>query len=281
MPPWPKIFGGAILALWTIFISAPAALAHYHVFWPKTPGCYGKPGQTAVWTHFWGHPFEMRLDDPPAVPKFAIRLPGGKKEPVLVKEIRLTDQESGRECGAFEAAFTPGVAGDYYLTLESPPAFIPEENLFCQDFVKGVFHVMAEKGWDERLGLEMEIIPLTRPYGWPAGTTFTAKALFKGNALKLAPVEVEKFSGFFVEPGQRPKDRFGYENAPLITRTAKTDANGYFAVTLDSPGWWLITVSRQDGKITREGEAYPLHKRGCLLLHVEEPLPPIPAPGQP
>ncbi len=273
-------FLAGALALSVALALPGVAQAHFHVYWPKTPGCYGKAGEAAVWTYFWGHPFEMLVDDAPAAPKFSSRGPGGQKGPVLVKEIRLPDRERGQERRAYEVEFTPGAAGDYYLTLEGAPVFIPEEKVFYQDYVKGIWHVLAERGWDERLGQEVEIVPLTRPYGWPAGVAFTAKALFKGNALKLAPVEVEKLHGFFVPPEQRPRDRFGHENSPLITRSAKTDINGYFTVTLDSPGWWLMSVSRPDGTLAKDGKKYPVEKRGCLWVYVEEPPAPLSPPGK-
>jgi cobalt/nickel transport protein len=280
MPPISWKWGSGPLVLGAVLFLATPAQAHNHLFWPQTPGCYGRLGEPATWTYVWGHPFEMTLDDAPAGLKFAGRSPHGKREPVLLKEIRLKDQVSNQDRRGYKVSFSPASPGDYYLTLEAPPCFISEEKVYYQDYVKGIWHVHAEKGWDEPLGLEVEIVPLTRPYGWPAGSAFTGKALFKGNALKLAPVEVEKLTGHFVPPEQRPKDRFGEENGPLISRTAKTDANGYFTVTLDSPGWWVLTVSRQDGRLIRDGKPYPVDKRGCLFIHMEVP-PAAPAsPGK-
>jgi cobalt/nickel transport protein len=133
---------------------------------------------------------------------------------------------------------------------------------------------MAEKGWDLAVGLPVEIIPLTRPYGWPAGAAFKGKAMAKGKALTRATVEIEKFNGFYVPKDRLPKDRLGEENAPLITRTVKTDLMGYFVCTLDSPGWWILSVSAPGGKKVHEGKPYPVELRGCLWVYVE----PAPAP---
>ncbi len=262
-----------------------AGAAHVHVLVPKTPGCFGQKGEAAAWTLFWGHPAEMLVDDAPT-PRMWARGPDGRKEPAALRENRLRDGESGQERRAFEAAFTPAAPGDYYLVLESPPVFIPEDKVFIRDWVKSIYHVEVERGWDDTLGLEVEIVPLTRPYGWPAGVAFRGKAVFKNGPLTRAVVEVEPLSGVPVPPERRPRDRFGRENSPLLTRTAKTDLNGYFTVTLDRPGWWVITVSRAEGTLTREGRAYPVHKRASLWVHVEEPwTPPGPTkagelPGQ-
>jgi cobalt/nickel transport protein len=252
------------------------AWAHVHIYWPQVEGCYGKPGEAVRWRYFWGHPFEMAMDDAEP-PRFFIFTPQGKKEAVPAKEITLQDADSGKARKAFEVEYKPAGPGDYYLCLEAVPIFIPEEKVFWQDYVKAPWHVGAEKGWDKAVGLEMEIVPLTRPYGWPGGSVFKGKALNKGRPLKTALVEIEKFHGFPVAQDKLPKDRHGEENAPLITRTAKTDLMGYFVCTLDSPGWWIISVATEGGKKVREGKPYPVEKRGCLWVYVE----PAPAPLSP
>jgi cobalt/nickel transport protein len=255
---------------------AGAAQAHFHTYWPKVEGCSGKPGELVQWQYFWGHPFEMIVYDA-AEPKFFMVGPEGKKEPVVHQEIKLKDMESGLERRAYEMEYKPAAPGDYYLCLEAPPYFIPEEKIFWQDFVKEPWHVMAEKGWDRKTGLEIEIVPLTRPYGWPAGSVFKGQALFNGKPIKGETVEIEKFNGFFVSPDKLPKNRYGEENTPLITRTVKTDAQGYLTCTLDSPGWWVIAVGHRHGKKTHEGKSYPVEKRGYIWVYVE----PAPAPLAP
>jgi cobalt/nickel transport protein len=253
------------------------AQAHFQVYWPQTEGCYAKPGEAVTWQYFWGHPFEMIVFDTQP-PKFFIFTPQKKKESVTVKEITLKDQASGKDRKAFTVEYTPPSPGDYYLCLESLPYFIPEEKAFWQDYVKEPLHVMAEKGWDQAVGLPVEIIPLTRPYGWPAGSVFKGQALAKKRALTRAIVEIEKFNGFFVPADKLPKDRLGEENGSLITRITKTDRMGYFVCTLDSPGWWIISVSAPGGKKVHERKTYPVEMRGCLWIYVEPPPPPLNLP---
>jgi cobalt/nickel transport protein len=255
-----------------------AAAAHFHTFWPQVSGCYGKPGEPVKWRYFWGHPYEMIIYDAQP-PKFFVQTPLGKREAVTLKEITLTDQESGQARKAYEVEYKPAAPGDYYLCLEAEPYFISEEKLLWQDYAKEPWHVMAQKGWDQPVGLEVELVPLTRPYGWPAGAVFKAQALFKGKPLKGADVELEKFHGFFVSKDKLPKDRFGEENEPLITRTFKTDNQGYLTCTLDSPGWWVMVVSLKDGKKSWQGKTYPVEKRGYLWVYIE-PTPAPPAPPQ-
>jgi cobalt/nickel transport protein len=260
-------------------VSALPSQAHSHVYWPQTQGCYAKPGELVRWQYFWGHPFEMLISDAQP-PKFFIQTPQRKKENLAAKEITLKDQESGQDRKAFEVEYKPTEPGDYYLCLESPPYFIPEEQEFWQDYVKEPLHVQASKGWDQPVGLPVEIIPLTRPYGWPAGSVFKGQALAKNRALTRATLEIEKFNGFFVSRAHLPKDRLGEENSPLITRVTKTDHMGYFICTLDSPGWWNISVSAPGGRKGHEHKTYPVEMRGGLWVYVEPPTPPLTPPGK-
>lgn len=264
-----RMFFLGLMATIIWMLPGPAA-AHFQIIWPQVEGCYGKPGEAAKWRCVWGHPYEVILYDA-QTPKIFMFTPQGKKDQVALKKITVTDQASGKKRQAFEAAYTPKAPGDYYLCLEAPPYFISEEKVFWQDFVKEIWHVMAQKGWDKPVGLDIEIVPLTRPYGWPAGSVFQAQALFKGKPLKGALVEVEKLSGAYVSKDKLPKDRLGADNDPLMTRVLKTDDQGYLTFTPDSPGWWVIAVGHEDGKKQYKGKNYPVEKRGCLWIYAEPP----------
>ena len=262
-----------VLGLWP---GSPAP-AHYQVVWPQFEGCYAKPGEEVRWQYFWGHPFDMLIDDAEP-PKVFIFTPEKKKESLEPREITLKDPASGQDRRAFAVEYKPSGMGDYYLCLESPAYFIAEEQVFWQDYVKAPLHVRAEKGWDQSVGLPVEILPITRPYGWPAGSVFKGQALAKNKALTRATVEIEKFNGFFVPQEQLPRDRLGEENSPLITRITKTDRMGYFVCTLDSPGWWIISVSAPGGKKTHERKTYPGVLRGAVGLYVDPPPPGLTPP---
>ena len=262
-----------ILGLWP----GSAALAHYQVVWPQFEGCYAKPGELVRWQYFWGHPYDMLIDDAEP-PKFFIFTPEEKKVDLEPQEITLKDPASGQNRKAFAVEYKPPGMGDYYLCAESPAYFIPAEEVFWQDYVKEPLHVMKEGGWYDAVGLPVEIIPITRPYGWPAGSVFKGQALAKKRALTRATVEIEKFNGFFVPRDKLPRDRLGEENSPLITRITKTDRMGYFVCTLDSPGWWIISVSAPGGRKTHERKSYPLEMRGALWIYVEPPPPHLTPP---
>jgi len=263
--------------LWGLF-TAPPTLAHSHIYSPQFEGCYAKPGEAVKWQYFWGHPFDMLIDDAEP-PKFFIFTPEEKKETLEPREITLKDPAGGQDRRAFTVEYKPPGLGDYYLCLESPAYFIPAEQEFWQDYVKEPLHVMKEGGWYDAVGLPVEIIPITRPYGWPAGSVFKGQALAKKRPLTRATVEIEKFNGVFVSRENLPKDRLGEENSPLITRVTKTDRLGYFLCTLDSPGWWIMSVSAPGGSKTHAGKRHPLKMRGALWIYVE-PLPAMLTPPE-
>ena len=269
MPHQAKRRLNLVVALVMAALLAPlSASAHFHTYWPQVEGCYGKPGEAVTWKYFWGHPYEMIIyDAQPA--KFFVRTPDGKRDGAQVKESSIKDDATGQMRKSYEVSYTPAAPGDYYLCLEGPAYYIAEEQVFWQDYVKQPCHVMAAKGWDKPVGLEVELVPLTRPYGWPAGSVFKAQAFFKGKPLKNAAVEIEKFNGAHVPKDKLPKDRLGEDNEPLITRVLKTDNQGYLVCSLDSPGWWVISVSVEDGKKFQDGQPCPVEKRGCLWVYME------------
>lgn len=272
------IFPAVVALFWGLLTALPV-MAHFQVFWPQSTGCYAKPGETITWRYFWGHPYEMLISD--AQPgKFFMFTPQKQKENLALKDIALKDQGSGQDRKAYEVTYKPPGPGDYYLCLESPPYFITEDQVFWQDYVKEPLHVVRDKGWDQPVGLPVEIVPLTRPYGWPAGSVFKGQALARNLPLTRAVVEIEKFNEVYVPRAQCPKDRLGADNGPLMTRVTKTDQLGYFVCTLDSPGWWIISVTAPGGKKAYERKTYPVELRGGLWVYVEPPPPPVVPPGQ-
>ena len=256
--------GGVVL-----FSLVAIARAHFHTFWPDNENGYAKRGKLVSWDYFWGHPYEMVIFDTKK-PNFYVARPDGKRDSVEVSQVQMKDKETGMMRTAYRVMYKPMALGDSYLCLEAPPYLVEEEELFWKDYVKQSIHVMAEKGWDRPMAMEIEIIPLTRPYGMEEGFVFKGQALFKGKPLAGAYVEIEKFNGFHVKEENLPTDQYGNENVPMITRVSRTDLNGYVVYTLDEPGWWMVSVSCQDGAIKHEGKKFPLVKRGGLWIYVEK-----------
>jgi cobalt/nickel transport protein len=264
-----KRSGALLLTVLGMLLTGGIALGHFHTFWPDGPNGYAKLGEEIVYQYFWGHPYEMILFDAKAPTAYVVA-PDGEREPVSLEPVEMEDPETGLPRAAFRLRYTPENIGDSWLVLEAPPYPIEEEGEAVQDYVKQCIHVMAEQGWDSELGLPVELVPLTRPYGLEPGFAFTARAYMGGEPMAGATVEIEKFNGFHVGEEMLPTDQFGMEDVPMITRVAKTDAFGYVTYTLDEPGWWMISVSAESGTAAVEGEEYPRVLRGGLWVHVDE-----------
>lgn len=245
--------------------------AHFHTFWPEdNRNCYAKRRKEITFKYFWGHPYEQIIFDAPK-PNFYVVKPDGKKDEVKLEKIQMKDEETGKMRTAYEVKYEPTALGDSYLCLEAPEILVEEEGMFWRDYVKAPIHVMAEVGWDKPVGLSIEMVPLTRPYGIEEGFVFKGQALYKGKPLANARVEIEKFNGFYVEGENLPTDQFGNEDVPMITRAAKTDANGYVVYTLDEPGWWMVSVAHEpEEMVEHNGKKYPVEVRGGLWVHVQE-----------
>jgi cobalt/nickel transport protein len=96
-------------------------------------------------------------------------------------------------------------------------------------YTKTVVSAMgAEEGWDEMVGLPVEIKPLVRPTGLWTGNTFRGVVTQNGKPVPFAEIEVE-----YVNDGsvKAPNDAF-------VTQVIKADASGNFSYTMPRAGWW-------------------------------------------
>ncbi|RLA88725.1 MAG: hypothetical protein DRG20_05685 [Deltaproteobacteria bacterium] len=264
-----RIIRSFIIIIAFSFIFASFSSAHFQTFWPDNNNGYAKRGKMVTWQYFWGHPYEFVVFDAKK-PNFYVVTPKGSKENVEMKQNMMKDEATGKLRKAYKIKYTPKYLGDSWLCLEAPLYFVEEEGVFLKDYAKEVIHVIAEDGWDKPVGMEIEMVPLTRPYGIEEGFVFVAQALFNGKPLSNGYVEIEKFNGFHIKEENIPKDQYGNENVPMVTRVAKTDLNGYVTYTLDEPGWWMICVYHKDGEKVVKGKHYPIIKRGGIWVHVEK-----------
>jgi len=85
-----------------------------------------------------------------------------------------------------------------------------------------------EVGWDREVGLQTEIVPLTRPYGLWTGNLFQGQVKVDGQPVPRATVEV----AFHNDAGvTAPDDAF-------TTQVVHADGNGVFSYAMPRAGWW-------------------------------------------
>lgn len=132
--------------------------------------------------------------------------------------------------GANVAIDQPGL---YQFITETRPRLNAERQCFEQQYVKSILPVCGvEEGWERPAGLRLEILPLTRPFGLTAGSSFTGKALGPDGPLVNARVYMDRI-------------RTEKKTGPLPWQhdlEARTDANGQFTFIPGAPGWWCCVV---------------------------------------
>jgi len=214
-------------------------------------------GETKTLYILWGHPFEHVLFDCPNV-DVSLRDPDGITKPLTPEPVTIEGVK------AWKVSFKVEKMGDYIVTVK----LVAEEHGLI-DYAKAIIHCGEEAwtGWDAVVGQEAEVVPLTRPYGIEEGFVFSGKALFNGEPLANAVVEVEKYHSKEVADPivSLAEEKFKEDPPMMFTRVVKTNERGEFSYTLDEPGIWFIgAYAEEDG----------MEKRGVLIVPVLEMFPP-------
>jgi len=157
--------------------------------------------------------------------------------------------------------------GDYIFYVEPAPYWEPAEDLFIVHYTKVCVNAFGlEKGWDEPVGLETEIIPLTRPYGLWTGNLFTGQVLLKGKPVPFAEVEIEYLNE---SPGNisvviPPAD-------PYVTQVVKADGDGIFNYAMPRAGWWgFAALNEADWKLKYDGKEKGVEIGAVYWVHTRD-----------
>lgn len=140
--------------------------------------------------------------------------------------------------------------GDYTFFVEPAPYWEAAEDLFIVHYTKVCINALGlEAGWNEPVGLETEIIPMTRPYGLWTGNLFTGQVLLKGKPEPFAEIEIEYLNEL---PGN--SSMIHPPSDPYITQVVKADVNGVFSYAMPKAGWWgFAALSHADWILLHNG----------------------------
>ncbi len=140
--------------------------------------------------------------------------------------------------------------GDYTFHVEPTPYWEPAENLFIVHYTKVCVQAFGlEEGWDEPVGLETEIVPLTRPYGLWTNNLFSGLVLLKGEPVAFAEIEIEYLNESSGNPSivTAPAD-------PYVTQVIKADGHGVFHYAMPRAGWWgFSALNEADWTLKHDG----------------------------
>jgi len=216
--------------------------SHFGMMIPSDTMIMQEDNRTVTVQVSFSHPFEgIGMDM--AKPKMCTVMANGKtvdltslliKEPVMGHSAWSLDYKIAR----------PGV---YMFLVEPEPYWEPAEDAFIIHYTKAVVTAFGDdEGWDKEVGLNTEILPLSKPYGLYAGNLFQGIVKKSGKPVPFANVEVEFYNKDLQL--QAPTDY-------MVTQTIKTDANGVFSYAAPCAGWWgFAALSDADFKLEKDGE---------------------------
>ena len=173
-----------------------------------------------------------------------------------LEEIRYMDKK------AWAAHVDMEIPGLYQLMAETRPRWDDGRGMFEQQFAKVVLPVLGvEQGWDSPVGLAVEIVPLTRPFGLMAPALFSAKVL-RDN---------EPLADSFVRVGRLNTERRGVPGPWHAEQVLKTDGDGNFSFLCSQPGWWAFMAVTQ-GTPMKGGDGQPkaLELGALLWVYVDD-----------
>lgn len=221
-------------------IATTSAFAHFQmVYLPESAlNNPAKEKLSLVFTHPFADEHTMDMGKPS---EFYVVNPKGKKEDLVKKLKEITWSGNLNKGKGYEVEYSFKRLGDYIFVLNPAPYYEKNEDAYIQQVTKVVANLKgAPTGWDSELGLETEIVPLTKPYAIWEGGTFTGVVKSQGKPVPYAEIEVE-YINFDVDQktnsfGKQPKvtaphDSFG-------TMGIKANKDGEFTFGIPKAGWW-------------------------------------------
>jgi len=244
---------------WALVAAAVAGLAvtayaHFQVVMPAAD-CVDKPGPLGVEILFT-HPMEQApVMEMGAPRRFGVLHQGTKHDLLKTLKRERYDGKTG-----YTTTFVVKEPGDHVFYLEPAPYWEPAEGKMIVHYTKVVVNSMGEEeGWDEMVGLPVEIEPLVRPYGLWTGNLFRGIVKKDGQPVPFAEIEVEYWNagGKVRIPG----DAF-------ITQVIKTDGNGVFSYAMPRAGWWAFAalVEADEKMKNPEGKDVPVELGGLIWV---------------
>lgn len=246
-----KIFSTIAVAALFFALRPASADAHFGAIIPADDIVSRQDDKTVALEVKFIHPLEQHYMEMEKPKQFGVVHRGEKID--LLPTLRAAKGKSADQQGEFtfwQTAYPIKRPGDYTFFVEPVPYWEPAEDLFIVHYAKVCVNALGlEEGWDEALGLETEIVPLTRPYGLWTNNIFTGRVLLQGKPVPHAEVEIEYLNE---SPGNKtvvlpPSD-------PYVTQVVKADADGVFSYAMPRAGWWGFSALNQaEWKLKKDG----------------------------
>ncbi len=242
-----------------LMVFSPWASAHFQELIPSQDILTQQSGSQISLALSFTHPMQGGPVMPMGEPvRFGVVGPQGD---VDLKPSLKPLQRQG--ASAYVADYRVPGPGDYAFYLEPAPYWEPAEGVMIIHYTKVLVDAYdAQSGWDRELGLPVEILPLSRPYGLWTGNLFRGLVKRNGQPVPFAEVEVEWRNDGSLQP---PADAF-------VTQVIKADANGTFAYAMPRGGWWgfAALVEGKEKMPNPKGEPVPVEEGGLIWVHTRD-----------
>ncbi len=139
---------------------------------------------------------------------------------------------------AFRAEAPLQRAGDYTFVVVPEPYYEESEDIFIQQITKNIVNRGGlPTDWMKPVGLPAEIVPLNKPYGAIAGSTFSGVVLSSGEPVAGAEIEIEYLAAEPDLENNRPASDTAAA-VPGGAIVAITEEDGSFTFGIPKAGHW-------------------------------------------
>lgn len=233
-----------------LILAAAPALAHFGTITPSDDILTQGESRTLTLEVKFIHPLEGHYMEMEKPRRFGV-LHDGQTTDLLgtLQASRGKSPDQGEEFTFWSSDYRIKRPGDHTFYVEPTPYWEPAEDLFIIHYTKVCVAAFGlEKGWDEPVGLETEIVPMTRPYGLWSGNLFTGQVLLKGKPVPFAEVEIEYLNA---SPGNISV--IHPPSGPYVTQVVKADTNGVFSYAMPKAGWWGFSALNEADRTIKHG----------------------------
>lgn len=254
-----------LLFLCLIGSFAPEARAHFGTVIPSDDIVTQEDSKTLSIEVKFIHPMEMHYMEMEKPKRFGVFYKGKAQD--LLSSLEKAQGKSPDQQESFtfwKTQYPVKRPGDYTFFLEPTPYWEPAEDKFIVHYTKVCVNALGlEEGWDDEVGLEMEIVPRTRPYGLWTGNVFTGQVLHKGKPVSDAEVEVE-----YLNESPENKAVVKAPSDPFVTQVVKADKRGIFTYAMPRAGWWgFAALEDADWKLKKDGKSKEVEIGAVYWVH--------------
>jgi len=252
--------------VWLLLAASPVCAEYFTILRATPPLVSDQKCKEISVSIAFGQPFAQTATDMDLVQMFAaIKYPAQKDGQIIRHEFLDTIKPAKYlKKNAWAATIPLPEPGLYQLVLETRPYWEETQGIFLQQFAQTLVPVRGcEHGWDTPVGLKLEILPLTRPFGLMAPALFTGRVLLDDKMLPDTLVRIEYLN----------EDKRAVPSPYHQTQHVRTDEHGVFSFVCPHSGWWgFAAVTMGDPLKGSDGQLKSTELSGVLWIYIDPPV---------